>query len=82
MGNVRYLAAALVAALTIGGSAPEAAAQTYPSKPVTLIIPYPAGGFVDGLGRIIAKQFGRLHPAPRRQQSIDGCAVDARDTAV
>ena len=58
MGTVRYLAAALLAALTIGGLAPEASARTYPSKPVTLIIPYPPGGFVDGLGRIIAKEFG------------------------
>jgi hypothetical protein len=52
------LAAALVAAFTISGATLEAPAQTYPSKPVTLIVPYPPGGFVDGLGRIIAKQFG------------------------
>jgi tripartite-type tricarboxylate transporter receptor subunit TctC len=58
MGTARYLAAALVAALTIGASTEAALAQTYPSRPVTLIIPYPPGGFVDGLGRIIAKQFG------------------------
>jgi tripartite-type tricarboxylate transporter receptor subunit TctC len=57
MRAARYLAAALAAALTIGGSM-AASAQTYPSKPVTLIVPYPPGGFVDGLGRIIAKQFG------------------------
>ena len=35
----------------------DAPAQDYPAKPVTLIIPYPPGGFVDGLGRIVAKQF-------------------------
>ena len=31
-----------------------AAAQDYPTRAVTLIIPYPAGGGVDTVGRIIA----------------------------
>jgi tripartite-type tricarboxylate transporter receptor subunit TctC len=31
-----------------------AAAQTYPSRPVTLIVPFPAGGGVDTVARIVA----------------------------
>ena len=33
-----------------------AAAQTYPSKPVRLIVPFPAGGSNDVVGRMIAAQ--------------------------
>jgi tripartite-type tricarboxylate transporter receptor subunit TctC len=33
-----------------------AAAQTYPRRPITMIVPYPAGGPVDAVGRIVAEQ--------------------------
>src|SRR5215469_4341180 len=31
----------------------SAAAQDYPTRPVTLIVPYPAGGGVDVMGRLV-----------------------------
>jgi tripartite-type tricarboxylate transporter receptor subunit TctC len=43
----------LLAALLFG-LAPPAAADDYPSKPITLIVPFPAGGGVDAVGRIVA----------------------------
>jgi tripartite-type tricarboxylate transporter receptor subunit TctC len=36
-----------------------AAAQTYPAKPITLIIPFAAGGPSDTLGRLTAEHMGR-----------------------
>ncbi len=33
-----------------------ASAQTYPSKPITLVVPYPAGGANDMLGRLIGQK--------------------------
>jgi tripartite-type tricarboxylate transporter receptor subunit TctC len=33
---------------------PDAVAQDYPTKPITLIVPFPAGGGVDVIGRIVA----------------------------
>jgi tripartite-type tricarboxylate transporter receptor subunit TctC len=33
-------------------------AQTYPNKPVRLILPYNPGGIVDFVGRVLAKQIG------------------------
>ena len=36
-------------------AAPLAAAQSYPSKPVRLILPYPPGGGTDAAARIIAQ---------------------------
>ena len=42
-----------LAALWFGLVTP-AAADDYPSKPITLIVPFPAGGGVDVIGRIVA----------------------------
>src|SRR5258706_1138 len=33
-----------------------ASAQTYPSHPITLIVPYPPGGGVDAMGRMVAQK--------------------------
>ncbi len=47
-----------------GGLSPEiTSAQTYPVKPIRLIVPFPAGGGVDFIGRIVgqklAERFGQ-----------------------
>jgi tripartite-type tricarboxylate transporter receptor subunit TctC len=44
----------LVAAATLGLGG-SAAAQTFPSRPVTMVVPYPAGGPSDAIGRVIAE---------------------------
>jgi tripartite-type tricarboxylate transporter receptor subunit TctC len=43
----------LLATLSFGLATP-AAADDYPTKPITLIVPFPAGGGVDVIGRIVA----------------------------
>src|SRR5262245_51138053 len=43
----------------LGGAAAwplAAGAQPYPSHPITLIVPYPAGGGVDAMGRMVAQK--------------------------
>jgi tripartite-type tricarboxylate transporter receptor subunit TctC len=44
----------------LGGAAAAlplpAGAQTYPSRPITLIVPYPPGGGVDAMGRMVAQK--------------------------
>jgi tripartite-type tricarboxylate transporter receptor subunit TctC len=32
-----------------------ARAQTYPSRPVTIVVPYPAGGLFDAIARVLAE---------------------------
>ena len=43
-------------ALALGLLASAAAAQTYPSKPVTIVVPYSAGGPVDNFIRALGQQ--------------------------
>src|SRR5215218_2961653 len=45
----------LIAALGLLASSPLACAQEWPSRPVTMIVPYAAGGPVDTIGRIMAQ---------------------------
>jgi tripartite-type tricarboxylate transporter receptor subunit TctC len=53
---LRLLVVLSLAAAALFGGAPGAAAQDYPSKPITLIVPFPAGGGVDVIGRIVGEK--------------------------
>jgi tripartite-type tricarboxylate transporter receptor subunit TctC len=48
---------ALIAALTFAGGL--ASAQSYPAKPVNLMVPYPAGGPSDAIARIMNMPLGK-----------------------
>jgi tripartite-type tricarboxylate transporter receptor subunit TctC len=56
-GNRRYqgLLAAVIGAAMLAAAA-GGAAQDYPSRPITMIVPFPAGGGVDAIGRILAER--------------------------
>jgi tripartite-type tricarboxylate transporter receptor subunit TctC len=56
-----FLAAAFAAAAL---AAPFAWAQSFPSKPIHLILGYPPGGAVDGNARIIAPKLGEVLGQP------------------
>src|SRR5262249_36770180 len=43
-------------------------AQAYPSRPITLIVPYPPGGGADAMGRMVAQ---KLSPALGQQVIIE-----------
>src|SRR5436190_14817035 len=45
----------LIAWLTVVGIAAPAHAQTFPSKTIRMIVPYPPGGSIDLTARVIAK---------------------------
>ena len=50
--------ARLLVALALGAAALGAAAQAYPNRPVKVIIPFPPGGTLDTVGRMLAQKLG------------------------
>ena len=58
----------LIAAVTMGvasGVMPHSVhAQTFPNKPVRLIVPYPAGGPIDVLGRVLGQRLSEVWGQP------------------
>jgi tripartite-type tricarboxylate transporter receptor subunit TctC len=61
----------------------SAAAQDYPSRPITMIVPYPAGGGVDVMGRLVG---AKLSIALGQQVVIEnrggaGGVIGTRDAA-
>jgi tripartite-type tricarboxylate transporter receptor subunit TctC len=56
--NTAFTRRALLAAAAALASA-AALAQSFPSKPVTLLVPYPAGGLSDVIARMVEKPFSK-----------------------
>src|SRR6266568_8885385 len=66
------LALALCAAFT----APSAFAETYPSKPIRLIVPYPAGGGTDFFARLVGTKMAELLSEPVIIENKPGAAIN------
>jgi tripartite-type tricarboxylate transporter receptor subunit TctC len=60
MGIERRLVCAAVLAALVTLSAHSASAETYPSRPIHLIVPFGAGGVADVSSRIVADKLGDL----------------------
>ena len=57
MWNRRHLLAASAATLAVFAGTP-AIAQTFPSRAVTMVVPFPAGGITDAVARALASKMG------------------------
>ena len=51
---MRNLIYAVAFAATLAGMG-STTAQTYPARPITMIVPYPAGGLFDAVARVLAE---------------------------
>ena len=56
--NRRQLSLTVLSLAAALGSA-TVAAQTYPSKPITIVVAYPAGGDTDAMARLYAEKLGQ-----------------------
>jgi len=77
------LCACAFGAALLCAKAQPAAAQDYPARPITLIVPYPAGGGVDVMGRMVGQ---KLSAALGQQVVIEnrggaGGMIGTRDAA-
>jgi len=57
MNRQRFIRSAVAAVLSLAFGA-AALAQPWPAKPITMIIPFPPGGTLDVVGRMLAQKLG------------------------
>ena len=60
----RAVIAGAIATIGLAAAIEAAAAEDYPTKPITMIIPYGAGGSTDTMGRVFAKALGEVLGQP------------------
>jgi tripartite-type tricarboxylate transporter receptor subunit TctC len=64
----------LVAALAVLATVGSAGAQNYPSRPITMIVPFPAGGATDTLGRLLGERMRTALGQPIIIENVAGAA--------
>jgi tripartite-type tricarboxylate transporter receptor subunit TctC len=69
----RFLQIAAGAA-ALPAAARMAQAQTYPSRPLTMIVPFPAGGATDTFGRLLGERMRDLLGQPIVIENVGGAA--------
>lgn len=73
---------AIFAAVTMGGGHLANAADSYPSKPVQLIVAYSAGGGTDRQARLLAAPLEKILGQPVVVQNLPGAGGQVAATAV
>ena len=66
------IARVLVALLLFAVMTNDATAQTYPSRPITIIVPYPPGGATDTIGRIMQDSLSQSLGQPIVLENVGG----------
>jgi tripartite-type tricarboxylate transporter receptor subunit TctC len=63
----------ILLALVIGGAiASVAAAQDYPARPITVVVPFPAGGSIDAVARVIGERMKTSLGQPVIVENVTG----------
>ncbi|MGE0630299.1 MAG: Bug family tripartite tricarboxylate transporter substrate binding protein, partial [Hyphomicrobiaceae bacterium] len=69
---MKRIVGAVWALAAVAMSATVAAAQSYPSRPVTMIVPFPAGGPTDSLARIVSERMKASLGQPVIVENVGG----------
>jgi tripartite-type tricarboxylate transporter receptor subunit TctC len=72
MSVLKWFAGGLLAILTLFGLVLPAGAQSFPSKPITLIVPFAAGGPSDTIARLIGKHMGETLKTQMIVENVGG----------
>jgi tripartite-type tricarboxylate transporter receptor subunit TctC len=64
----------MIVAAAILGPASPLAAQSYPVRPITMIVPFPAGGATDTLARFLAEKMREILGQPIIIENVAGAA--------
>ena len=73
MTHARSFASVVAAVfVALGALTGAASAQTYPSRPITIIVPYPPGGATDTIGRIMQDSLSQSLGQPIVLENIGG----------
>jgi tripartite-type tricarboxylate transporter receptor subunit TctC len=72
----------VVVALTIVAACANAVAQVYPSHPITLVVPFPAGGVTDVTARIVGEHMSRTLGQQLVIQNLAGAGGTVGSTRV
>jgi len=67
-------AAALLAVAGLSAISTAAGAETYPTRPITMIVPFPAGGATDTLARFLGQYMHDLLGQPIVVENVGGAA--------
>src|SRR5258708_26302380 len=75
---IRRSLTSMVIAVAAFGWAGVLAAQTYPVRPITMIVPFPAGGATDTLARYLAEKMREVLGQPIIIENVGGAAGSIR----
>ena len=71
---MRHYRRILLAVLGFACTAIETSAETYPSRPISMIVPFAAGAPVDTVGRVIAERMRQSLGQPIILENVSGAA--------
>jgi len=77
-----FAAAAAALAIALATAANAEDASSFPSRPVKMILPFPAGGGVDGIGRLLAKALSEKWGQPVVVENMAGATTTIATKAV
>ena len=71
----KALAGLLIIALGLFGIGAAAAQDSYPNRPVKILIGFPVGGLLDTVSRVVGEKMGEVQPAVGAFYATNGAAA-------